>query len=180
MLIFCRPSMSQNGLKNPSWHICISLRSFKGGTAMLSWLPEPCAPLPPPLPPEFCILLYLLLLDSQYFSHPLGSHLSPISVITLLPSPHNALNIEGAYKYCWLVLRVFLDDLSPCWFPPSLTPLRFTVYPTQLTPYYPQLQQPVPHHTFHFFFITVSCESLVFFQLDCQLPTDKAVFHTTS
>ena len=29
MLIFCRPSMSQNGLKNLSWHICISLRSFQ-------------------------------------------------------------------------------------------------------------------------------------------------------
>lgn len=38
MLIFCRPSMSQNGLKNPSWHICISLSSFKGRTAMLSCL----------------------------------------------------------------------------------------------------------------------------------------------
>lgn len=67
---------------------------------------------------------------SQYSSHPLRSCLSPISVITLLSCPHNALNIEGAYKNCWFVLKVFLDDLSPCWSLPSLTPLRRTAYRT--------------------------------------------------
>lgn len=83
----------------------------------------------------YFVALYLLFLPCQYSSHPLRSCLRPISVVTLRSGPHSALNIEGAYKYCWFVFKVFLNDLSPCCSLPSLTPLRFTVYPTQLTPY---------------------------------------------
>lgn len=104
----------QNGLKNLSWHICNSLRSFKGRAAVVKLIIKLWLSLAYPLPQAlYFIVFYLLFLASQYSSHPPRSCLSPISVITLLSSPHNALNIEGAYKYCWFVLKVFLDDLSP-------------------------------------------------------------------
>lgn len=139
MLIFCRPSKNQNGLKKSKLAYLHQPKGLQRKSCSVKLIIKLWLSLAPPLPRVlYFTVFYLRFWASQYSSHPPRSCVNPISVRTLLSSPHNALNIEGAYKYCWFVWKSsWMTSAHVDLYLPEL--LWDLLYPTQLTPSYPWL-----------------------------------------